>query len=286
MPWPKNAGAEPTPPKFPQPSATRETSTPLPPSSLRSIARSYARRGRQIDPAREYALVSVSETEAHAEAQQQAAPVVAVALGLLILLAVVSEIEGWRLLDWLPWWAWLVLAIPEIVLIVDFAIRKAGVGGTRSRRLAIALLVLLVLGNVLALLVLVAGLITTSTKDLGGGELLLTAAVIWSTNVIVFGIWFWEVDLGGPVERAMRGHTRKAPDFEFPQDDNRDVMRAGWYPKLWDYLYVSLTNSIAFSPTDAMPLTRQAKALMGLESAISVVTVLLVAARAVNVLAA
>ena len=128
------------------------------------------------------------------------------------------------------------------------------------------------------------GLVTTSTQNLGGGELLLTAFVIWITNVIVFGIWYWEIDLGGPVARCMS--EREHPDFQFPQDENPGLKRPGWRPKLWDYLYVSLTNSIAFSPTDAMPLTRHAKALMGLESAISVVTVLLVAARAVNVLAA
>ena len=228
----------------------------------------------------------ISESEAHAEARREAAPAVAVAFVLLVLLAIVSKVEGWQLLHRLPWWGWLVLAVPELVLIVDFTLRETGARGMKTRRVALGLLGLLVLGNVIALCILVTGLVTTSTKDLGGVELLLTAAVIWTTNVIVFGIWFWEVDLGGPVERAMRGHTRKGPDFEFPQDDNPSVERPGWYPNLWDYLYVSVTNSIAFSPTDAMPLTRHAKVLMGLESAISVVTVLLVAARAVNVLAA
>jgi uncharacterized membrane protein len=227
----------------------------------------------------------MSESEAHAEARRDAAPAVAVALVLLVLLAVVSRQEGWHLLHRVPWWAWLLLAVPEVVLIVDFTLRETGARGMRSRRVALALLGLLVAGNVTALFILVVGLVTTSTKDLGGVELLLSALVIWTTNVIVFGLWFWEVDLGGPVARAMLpGHHK--PDFQFPQDENPELKRAGWYPKLWDYLYVSLTNSIAFSPTDAMPLTRHAKLLMGMESAISVIAVLLVAARAVNVLAA
>jgi uncharacterized membrane protein len=227
----------------------------------------------------------MSESEAHAEARREAAPAVAVALGLLVLLAIVSRQEGWHLLHRVPWWAWLLLAVPEIVLIVDFALRETGARGMRSRRVALTLLALLVVGNVVALCILVAGLVTTSTKDLGGVELLLSAFVIWTTNVIVFGIWFWEIDLGGPVARAMlHGHDK--PDFQFPQDENPELKREGWYPKLWDYLYVSLTNSIAFSPTDSMPLTRPAKLLMGMESAISVIAVLLVAARAVNVLAA
>ncbi|HET7744968.1 MAG TPA: hypothetical protein VFK76_09535 [Gaiellaceae bacterium] len=227
----------------------------------------------------------MSETEAHVEARREAAPIVGIAFLLLVLLALVSRREGWELLHHLHWWAWLLLAVPELFLILDFFLRESGAAGMKSRRYVIVSLGFLVVGNVTALAILVYALVTTSTSQLGGGELLLTAAVIWSTNVIVFGIWFWEVDLGGPVERALQPRREK-PDFEFPQDDNRDVMRDGWYPRLWDYLYVSLTNSIAFSPTDAMPLTRQAKLLMGLESAISVVTVLLVAARAVNVLAA
>jgi hypothetical protein len=227
----------------------------------------------------------VSETEAHVEARREAAPAVAFAFALLVMLALVSRVEGWELLHHLRWWAWLLLAVPELFLIVDFFLRESGAAGAKSRRYVMVSLGFLVAGNVIALAILVDALVTTSTKNLGGGELLLTAAVLWTTNVIVFGIWFWEVDLGGPVERAMRG-KREQPDWEFPQDDNDAVMRKGWYPRLWDYLYVSLTNSIAFSPTDAMPLTRPAKLLMGMESAISVVTVLLVAARAVNVLAA
>ena len=77
----------------------------------------------------------------------------------------------------------------------------------------------------------------------------------------------------------------RKPDFQFPQDENPELPRAGWAPRLWDYFYVSLTNATAFSATDAMPLTRSAKALMAAESTLSVVTVLLVAARAVNILA-
>ena len=95
---------------------------------------------------------------------------------------------------------------------------------------------------------------------------------------------YWELDSGGPVARALATGARK-PDFQFPQDENPQLARPGWYPRLWDYFYVSLTNATAFSPTDAMPMTRTAKALMAAESMLSVVTVLLVAARAVNILA-
>lgn len=216
------------------------------------------------------------------EARREAAPAVVVALGLLVLLALVSWAEGWQLLHRLGWWIWLVLAAPALVLTVDLVLVARGPGLARTRRVALVLLRLLVLANLGGLAILVAGLITTSTEDLSGAELLLTAAVIWTTNVVVFGVWFWELDADGPVRRAT--HSRAAPDFQFPQDENPELAAAGWQPQVWDYLYVSLTNSIAFSPTDAMPLTLRAKRLMGLESVLSIVAVLLVAARAVNVL--
>ena len=119
----------------------------------------------------------------------------------------------------------------------------------------------------------------TSDVHQNFGELLLTGFAIYTTNMIVFGLIFWEVEDGGPVAR-LRAHDRHARDFRFPQDDDS----SGWRPQFWDYLYVSLTNSIAFSPTDTMPLSLRAKALMGLASFVAAVTVLLVAARAVNVL--
>ena len=88
---------------------------------------------------------------------------------------------------------------------------------------------------------------------------------------------------GGPLARAL-AETRDHPDFQFPQDENPQLARPGWTPALVDYLYLSLTNSVAFSPTDAMPLTHQAKLFMGIESTISLLTVLVVGARAINVL--
>ena len=219
--------------------------------------------------------------EAVYEARREAAPALAVAVSLLVLLAAVSGAKGWQLL-YLPSWIWLVPALATLVLMVDLYLGVRGPSLALSRRAAVVLLFVLVVGNLVGLGFLVAGLVTTSTEDLGGGELLLTAAVIWITNVIAFGLLYWEIADAGPVIRS--GKPRAKPDFQFPQDENLQLARDGWHPTVWDYLYVSLTNSIAFSPTDAMPLTRHAKVLMASESVISVVAVLLVAARAVNVL--
>jgi hypothetical protein len=190
-----------------------------------------------------------------------------------------SVARDWEILDRVPGWSWLLLAVPELVLLLDLLVGSEVV---RSRRIALASLAVLGVFNAAALSVLVAGLTTTSAQHLKGGELLLTAFAILVTNVIVFGILYWELDGGGPVAR-MR-HPRVAPDLQFPQDENPSLARPGWRPNVWDYLYVSLTSSTAFSPTDAMPLTGRMKFLMGAESVIAITAVVLVTARAVNVL--
>jgi uncharacterized membrane protein len=129
------------------------------------------------------------------------------------------------------------------------------------------------------LVLLIAALVSMGSDQLGGGQLLLTAAAIWVANVIVFGIVYWEVDGGGPFERAL--HDRTQRDFQFPQDDEPAL---GWRPRVWDYLYVSLTAGTAFSPTDTLPLTLVAKLLHAVQSTVSLVIIVLVTARAVNVL--
>jgi hypothetical protein len=100
--------------------------------------------------------------------------------------------------------------------------------------------------------------------------------------VIAFGLGYWALDRGGPIRR--RDLNPPPPDFQFPQMENPQLAEPAWHPRLFDYVYISFTNAIAFSPTDAMPLTRWAKVLMMIESVASAITVLLVAARAVNIL--
>ena len=115
-----------------------------------------------------------------------------------------------------------------------------------------------------------------------GHQLILSGIVLWCTNVLLFGLWYWETDRGGPVARE-KGE-RDFPDFLFPQMTDPRWAPEDWMPRLIDYLYVSLTNATAFSPTDTMPLTPTAKWLMGAQSLVSLVTVGLVVARAVNIL--
>ena len=114
-----------------------------------------------------------------------------------------------------------------------------------------------------------------------GHPLIIGGALIWLTNVLIFSLWYWELDRGGPGTRA--AGEDGDPDFLFPQMTETRLC-AGWRPQFFDYLYVSLTNATAFSPTDTMPLSAEAKLLMGLQSLVSLVTIGLVISRAVNIL--
>jgi hypothetical protein len=144
------------------------------------------------------------------------------------------------------------------------------------------LLGLILLGNVIGVVILVGALVTTKSDDLSGVQLLVTVGTIWAANVVAFGLCYWDLDDGGPLERAR--HERESPDFRFPQDETPEVAKADWHPRVWDYIYVAFTSATAFSPTDTMPLTLRAKLLVAVEELVSIVLIVLVTARAVSVL--
>lgn len=149
-----------------------------------------------------------------------------------------------------------------------------------TRAISVALIALISLFNAFSTGLLVHGLL--HGIKLGGRSLILSAIEIWITNVLVFTLWYWELDRGGPVARAF-GEQRR-PDFLFPQMSNPDVAQPDWMPGYVDYFYTSFTNCTAFSPTDTMPLSPWSKLLMLLQASVSLVTVAVVAARAVNIL--
>ncbi|AYF98969.1 DUF1345 domain-containing protein [Protaetiibacter intestinalis] len=161
-----------------------------------------------------------------------------------------------------------------------------------SRRLSIALAVVLLLANQVALVQLGYQLLVAHNSD--APAILLAAVQVWATNVIAYAIIYWELDRGGPVARRRDARDALPPaDFRFPQDEDDDAVaevavrsstRADWSPQFFDYLYFSTTDAMAFSPTDVMPLSIRAKALMLLESLSGFVVLALVIARAVNVM--
>lgn len=218
------------------------------------------------------------------EARDDASPFAFAAATILILLALVSRVAHWHLLGHRLWWIWLIIAAPYLLLAATF---QFGLGRLvqhdRRRQIVLSLLGVVWVFNVFGVLVLVISLVSRTAFNINGRELLMSGGVVWLANAIAFGLAYWELDSGGPVARALSTQPRK-PDFQFPQDENPQLAGEDWSPRLTDYFYVSLTNAMAFSPTDAMPLTRLAKTLMAAESTLSAITVLLVAARAVNIL--
>jgi uncharacterized membrane protein len=148
------------------------------------------------------------------------------------------------------------------------------------RLLSMALIGTISVANAISAGRLIASLLRGGEED--AGPLLLIGGAIWLTNVIAFSLWYWEFDRGGPVARAAATHA--FTDFLFPQMQNPELAPPDWEPTYVDYLYLSFTNATAFSPTDVLPLTRWAKMTMLTQSAISLATVALVIARAVNIL--
>ena len=153
--------------------------------------------------------------------------------------------------------------------------------GRRERAAALGLVGLLATANAVALAVLLHRLVSGGPSD--GRALLAEAAGVWLTNVVAFALAYWELDRGGPHAR-LDPDDHALPDLLFPQDADASLAPLGWRPGFADYLFTSLTASTAFSPTDVMPLTHRAKLLVGVQSLVSLLTVGLVAARAVNVL--
>jgi hypothetical protein len=150
----------------------------------------------------------------------------------------------------------------------------------RRRRLALGLIAIASAANAVSLGLLTHYLLHHQVAS--GHRLIGSGALIWLTNFLLFALWYWELDRGGPGRRAA-AHDG-APDFLFPQMSDDRVEPLNWRPRFIDYLYVSLTNATAFSPTDTMPLSAMAKSIMGAQALISLVTIGLIISRAVNIL--
>jgi uncharacterized membrane protein len=178
--------------------------------------------------------------------------------------------------------SWLLPALEGVLLIgLSMATpRQLEHEHTARRRTAIALTAFVSAANVFSLVELTHFLLHSNPPN--GHELIVSGMLIWLTNFLIFALWYWELDRGGPGRRAA-GHDGP-PDFLFPQMSDDRIEPRFWRPQFLDYLYVSLTNATAFSPTDTMPLTPMAKMIMGVQSIVSLVTLGLVISRAVNIL--
>ncbi len=171
---------------------------------------------------------------------------------------------------------WLLLAVEAALVLVPVA---AHISGRRlphrvARTFAFALLVALTLALVSSLALLVRHL-----GDLAPHELFISGVLLWSSNVLIFASWYWETDGDGPISRHRKAH--EAADFQFPQQQGGN--RSGWRAGFVDYLFLAFSSATALSPADTMPLTRRAKLLMMVEAIISMLVLILLVARFVNV---
>jgi uncharacterized membrane protein len=182
-----------------------------------------------------------------------------------------------------PWW--LVPALEGLLLAGMFIFIPNQVEDEhpRRRRAALFLTAVVTAANIYSLGALTHFLLHSRIQRGEGRELIIAGTLIWLTNFLIFALWYWEMDRGGPGRRA--SGKDGPPDFLFPQMSDDRIEPKEWRPKFIDYLYVSLTNATAFSPTDTMPLSPPAKGTMGVQALVSLVTIGLIVSRAVNILA-
>jgi uncharacterized membrane protein len=188
---------------------------------------------------------------------------------------------------------WVVPALTVLVLIALGVIRPSGrlvralgwrpeaLHPTR-RRLALGTIAVVSAANSASIILLVHLLVNGASNPKTAAPLLRAGVHMWVVNVLLFGLWYWQLDGGGPLDRPTCTPAQR--DFLFPQHTEPALLASGWRPDFLDYLYVSFTNAAAFSPTDTMPLSRWAKMLMLVQSAISLSLAVMVVARAVNIL--
>lgn len=202
--------------------------------------------------------------------QLSIATVGALLVGLLYLALPIEIVLGPR---WLPLVLEVVLLAPPILaLFTD----RGFLPHRWSRALALALLVVMTV----SLLGSIALLIVNLPQIPKGGELLRSGALIWTLNVLVFAVWYWETDGNGPKARHRAGYH--AADFQFPQQADGDPGR--WKPGFIDYLFLAFCTATALSPADTMPLTRRAKLLMMVQSVISLLALALIIGRSINII--
>jgi hypothetical protein len=203
-------------------------------------------------------------------------PVVLAVIAAIVLQAVLPDRLAIR-----PHW---LLPVLEGVLLVGLSVfnpLRMNRSHPAARMASLGLTSLMTVANGISAGLLIRDILTGH----GGTDpstLLGSGAAIYFTNIVAFGLWYWEFDRGGPISRA--DAVIPHPDFLFPQMATPEISHPDWEPTFLDYLYVSFTNATAFSPTDTLPLSRWAKFLMATQSAIALSTLALVIARAINIL--
>jgi uncharacterized membrane protein len=179
------------------------------------------------------------------------------------------------------WWVFPLLQLLLLGLLIAQDRGRIDRRSAALHRLMVALLIVMTTGTVLGVAVLAYDILAAA-EGITATILLGRGAAIWVANVIIFSLWYWQLDRGGPAQRAAGSPI--PPSFAFPENATPELVPAEWRPSYPDYLYLAYTNATAFSPTDTLPVRRWAKLTMMVQSTLSLIIAILVLARAINVL--
>lgn len=181
-----------------------------------------------------------------------------------------------------PLWTPYAVASLMLLPLAGVSISRGARRWLRIERAVISVIVALSILGSLAILARMVETLALHAAEFDGLVLFASSIAIWATNILYFSLLYWQVDRGGP--EARQSEAADLPDWRFPQDGDPPDVRPGWRPVFVDYLFLAFSTATAFSPTDASPLTTRAKLLMMLQSTISLLTLVVVASRAINIL--
>ena len=204
------------------------------------------------------------------------APAAAILFVLFLMATVPGHVTA------LPVWVSYLAAVGVLLPLAGVGLTGGNTVWLGIERTVIILLATVYVGNTIAELADMIGVITLHPSGNNAFSLLSSSIAIWVANVLTFSLLYWQIDRGGPHARAI--HSDAKPDWVFPQPATPEDLPPDWRPLFLDYLYLGYNTATAFSPTDALPLTRRAKMLMMIESTISLLTMVIILSRAINII--
>jgi hypothetical protein len=221
-------------------------------------------------------MKGIHEMESRIKAEPRWTPALAILVVLFLLVVLPHHVQV------MPVWVFHVAALAVLVVMAAVTLTPANTLWQRIERMLIILLAVAYIANTIVELVDLIGIITLHPSKSNAFSLLSSSVAIWVANVLTFSMLYWQIDRGGPYARASKLSLK--PDWLFPQAATPEDVPPDWRPLFLDYLFLGYNTATAFSPTDAMPLTRRAKMLMMLESTISLLTLVIIVSHAINVL--
>jgi hypothetical protein len=221
-------------------------------------------------------MKGIHEMEPRIKAEPRWTPALAIFVVLFLLAVVPHHVQV------MPVWVFHLSALAVLVVMAAVTLTPANTLWQRIERMLIILLAVAYIANTIVELVDMIGIITLHPSKSNAFSLLSSSVAIWVANVLTFSMLYWQIDRGGPYARASKLSVK--PDWLFPQAATPEDAPPDWQPLFPDYLFLGYNTATAFSPTDALPLTRRAKMLMMIESTISLLTLVIIVSRAINVL--